>query len=111
MGVDWDKHLLGPLHNVFAEKARWEPVKSAKGAEFYDIDGILTGPISRTTKALTVKAVSIPPVPSSVCAMLFLPCRRRKDRVFLYSVSTLFVVSDVQPDSHGGTHLILNKVK
>ncbi|AMG70231.1 head-tail joining protein [Morganella morganii] len=112
MGVDWDKHLLGPLHNVFAEKARWEPVKSAKGAEFYDIDGIFDrayfqnyestdgeSGINTTRPILGVRDVifTVPPA--------------KGDRVFLYSVSTLFVVSDVQPDSHGGTHLILNKVK
>jgi len=41
---------------------------------------------------------------------------KQGDRVFVgivggVPVNTLFAVSDVQPDSHGGTKLILNKVK
>ncbi|MNW67531.1 hypothetical protein D3C74_461240 [compost metagenome] len=41
---------------------------------------------------------------------------KQGDRVFIgivggVLVNTLFAVSDVQPDSHGGTKLILNKVQ
>lgn len=112
MGVDWDKHLLNPLHAVYSEKVRWEPVKSAKGTKPYDIYGIFDrayfqnyGTMDDESSINTTRPIL------GVRDVIFRVPPEQGDRVFIYSVNTLFVVSDVQPDSHGETHLILNKVK
>lgn len=109
MPVDWDRHLLKPLQGVFGEAANWRP----RNGDSYDISGIfdraytqavdpLDGDdpgINTTSPVLGVRdaAFRTPPV--------------RGDRLFLYREQCLYVVSDVQPDSHGGTKLILNRVK
>ncbi|EHJ8971175.1 hypothetical protein G6S35_003126 [Salmonella enterica] len=109
MPVDWDRHLLKPLQNVFGESVRYQPVTG----DAYDITGIFDraytqdvepleegGPAINTTKpVLGVRdaAFSAPPV--------------RGDRVLIKRLNTWFVVADIQPDSHGGTRLELNRIK
>lgn len=112
MGVDWDKHLLNPLHTVFAEKVRWDPVKSAKGTDPYDIDGIFDRAYFQNYESTDDESSINTTKPIlGVRDVIFKVSPQKGDRVFIYSINTLFVVYDVQPDSHGGTHLLLNKVK
>ncbi|EML7933205.1 UNVERIFIED_ORG: hypothetical protein EC838_3196 [Providencia alcalifaciens] len=107
MGVDWDKHLLNPLHNVFAEKANWRP----KTGEHYDIEGIFDRAYAQNYESLDGESgINTTRPILGVRDAIFKTTPVKGDKVFIYSVSTLFVVGDVQPDSHGGTHLILNKV-
>ena len=110
MSVNWDRRLLTPLEKVFAEPVNWRP---RDGSDPYDIKGIFdraytqdVAPpddgdptINTTSPVLGVRdaVFRVPPV--------------QGDRLFLYRENRVYVVSDVQPDSHGGTKLILNRVK
>ncbi len=107
MAVDWDKHLLNPLHGIFAEKVHWRPKKG----EHYDIEGIFDRAYAQNYDALDGESgINTTRPILGVRDALFSASPVKGDRVFIYSVNALFVVSDVQPDSHGGTHLYLNKV-
>lgn len=107
MAIDWDKHLLSPLHHVFAEKANWRPKKGAH----YDIDGIFDRAYAQHVESLDGESgINTTRPILGVRDAIFKKQPVRGDKVFIYSVNALFVVADVQPDSHGGTHLILNKV-
>ncbi|PCQ37208.1 head-tail joining protein [Providencia rettgeri] len=107
MGVDWDKHLLNPLHNVFSEKVNWRP----KTGEHYDIEGIFDRAYAQNYESLDGgSGINTTRPILGVRDAIFKAAPVKGDKVFIYSVSTLFVVGDVHPDSHGGTHLILNKV-
>lgn len=109
MGIDWDSKLLSPLQAVFGESVNYRP---ASGTAF-DITGIFDRAytqdveplddgdptINTTQPVLGVRdaAFSTPPL--------------QGDCLYIPRVAQLFVVKDVQPDSHGGTKLILNRVK
>ena len=108
MPVDWDANVLAPLHEVFADKANYRP----KNGEPYDIEGVFDRAhfrdvitpdgdiaISETNPILGVRDATMKTSPV------------QGDRVYIEKVNTLFVVNDVQPDSHGGTRLELNEVK
>ncbi|TDB48230.1 head-tail joining protein [Photorhabdus khanii] len=108
MGINWDQHLLAPLHNVFGDTVEYKP----SGGEPYFINGIFDRAYTQTVESLddtsTINTTS--PVLGVRDAEFQAP-PRKGDRVFVGVVNTLFAVADVQPDSHGGTKLILNKVK
>ncbi|MBQ0533466.1 hypothetical protein CHI95_00105 [Providencia rettgeri] len=107
MAIDWDKHLLNPLHHVFAEKANWRPKKG----EHYDIEGIFDRAYAQNYESTDGESgINTTSPLLGVRDVIFASPPIKGDRVFIYSVNTLFVVADIQPDSHGGTHLILNKV-
>lgn len=107
--VDWDTKLLAPLQGVFGEPVEYRPRHGAAfaitgifdRAYTVDVDPIDdNGPTVNTTRpVLGVRdsAFESPPVQGD---MLYIP-----------RVRTLFKVADVQPDSHGGSRLELNKVK
>lgn len=109
--VDWDKNLLGPLHGVFGEQVEYRPDKG-NGAPFM-ITGVFDraytreidvidddGPTLNTTRpVLGVRDSAFPSPPA------------QGDRLYVPRVNALFTVADVQPDSHGGSRLELNKVK
>ncbi|WP_439292354.1 MULTISPECIES: head-tail joining protein [Rahnella] len=113
MGVNWDLHLLRPLHGVFGDPVDFRPV----GGVAYIISGIFDRAYTQDVEPLedgsTINTTS--PV-LGVLDSEFSSPPKRGDRVFIglvggEQVNTLFAVSDVQPDSHGGSKLILNRVK
>lgn len=108
MPVNWDIHLLQPLQNVFGETVNYRP----KGEVAYDITGIFDRAYTRDVEPLEAGDPTInttKPV-LGVRDASFTTQPKAGDRVYVYSVETLFVVCDVQPDSHGGTRLELNRV-
>ncbi|MBD2781950.1 head-tail joining protein [Xenorhabdus szentirmaii] len=108
MPIDWDKHLLTPLHKQFAERVNWQPKKGQP----YDIEGIFDRAYAQQMESLDGDSSinTTKPLLGVRDAVFDVP-PKQGDRVFIYSVNTLFNVSDVQPDSHGGTHLLLNRIK
>lgn len=107
--VDWDKKLLAPLQGVFGEPVEYRP---RQGTPF-SITGIFdraytvdvepiddNGPTVNTTRPVLGVRDSAFPSPPAQGDMLYIP-----------RVRTLFKVADVQPDSHGGSRLELNKVR
>ncbi|WP_323169770.1 head-tail joining protein [Pantoea agglomerans] len=113
MSVDWDRELLSPLQAEFGEAVNYQP---AHGAAF-DISGIFDRPYTQEVEPLdaddpginTTHAVLGVRDGEFIAAGQTLP--QQGDRLYVPSVSTLFVVADVQPDSHGGRKLVLNRVK
>ncbi|WP_289992131.1 head-tail joining protein [Photorhabdus laumondii] len=113
MGINWDQHLLEPLHNVFGDMVEYRP----SGGKPYFINGIFDRAYTQTVESLddtsTINTTS--PV-LGVRDVEFQAQPKKGDRVFVgivggVPVNTLFAVADTQPDSHGGTKLILNRVK
>ncbi|WP_168393464.1 head-tail joining protein [Erwinia amylovora] len=113
MGINWDQHLLAPLHNVFGDQVEYRPASG----EVYTVSGIFDRAYTQDVEPLddgsTINTTS--PV-LGVRDSQFKKQPRKGDRVFIgvvggVPVNTLFTVSDTQPDSHGGTKLILNRVK
>jgi hypothetical protein len=108
MPIDWDKHLLGPLHNQFAERVNWRP----QVGEPHDIMGVFDRAYTPQIEALgSDSPVNTTKPILGVRDAVFKVPPQQGDRVFVYSIEAEFIVSDVQPDSHGGTHLQLNRVK
>ncbi|KKZ18108.1 phage protein [Serratia marcescens] len=109
--IDWDKKLLAPNHNVFGQPVEYRPDKGL-GTPFM-INGIFDraytreiepldddGPTLNTTRpVLGVRDSQFPTPP------------QQGDKLYIPLEKALFVVADVQPDSHGGTRLELNRVK
>ncbi len=108
MPIDWDKHLLVPLHQQFAERVNWRP----KNGQPYDIAGVFDRAYAQQMETLDGDSSinTTKPILGVRDAIFNVP-PQQGDRVFVYSVNTEFTVNDVQPDSHGGTHLLLNRVK
>lgn len=108
MPIDWDAHLLAPLHEVFGDKANFRP----KNAEAYDIVGVFDRAYTRDIVTLEgdIEVNTTSPV-LGVRDVQFKAPPCQGDRVYVYAVGTLYAVKDVQPDSHGATRLELNEVK
>ncbi|WMT17429.1 head-tail joining protein [Serratia fonticola] len=113
MGINWDHHLLSPLHTVFGDLHEYRPKNGAP----YTISGIFDRAYTQDVEPLddgsTINTTS-PVLGIRDIEMKSKP--KQGDRVFISvvggtAVNTLFTVSDVQPDSHGGTKLILNRIK
>ncbi|MFZ1871724.1 MAG: hypothetical protein WAU54_02850 [Chania sp.] len=113
MGINWDKHLLKPLQKVFGDSVEYRPA----GGIPYSISGILDRAYTQDVEPLddgsTINTTS-PVLGVRDAEMKAKPVQG--DRVFIgivggVAVNTLFAVADAQPDSHGGTKLILNRVK
>lgn len=113
MGVDWDSELLSPLQSVFGEPVNYRPARG----EAFDISGIFDRPYTQEVEPLdaddpginTTHAVLGVRDGEFTAAGRALP--EQGDRLFVASAATVFVVADVQPDSHGGRKLVLNRVK
>ncbi|WP_340611993.1 head-tail joining protein [Xenorhabdus bharatensis] len=107
MPIDWDKHLLAPLHKQFGEKVNWRP----KQGKPYDIMGVFDRAYTQQVESLDGESSinTTKPLLGVRDTALKVP-PKQGDRVFIYRLETEFVVNDVQPDSHGGTHLQLNRV-
>lgn len=113
MGINWDQHLLRPLHSVFGDPVDYRPAVGVA----YTISGIFDRPYTQEVEPLddgsTINTTS--PVLGVLDSQFILP-PKRGDRVFIgtvggTAVNTLFAIADIQPDSHGGSKLILNRVK
>ncbi len=110
MAVNWDRHLLAPLQQVFGEPINWRP---RDGSETYDISGIFDRAYTQEVASLDGDDPDInttSPV-LGVRDAVFRSPPVQGDRLYLYREACVYVVADVQPDSHGGTKLILNRVK
>lgn len=117
MGINWDNHLLGPLHNVFGDQHEYRP---AGGTSFL-INGIFDRGYAQATENLDGDSVMNTTSPTlGIRDAEFLSAGRamprQSDRVFIKDVggvpvNQLFVVANVEPDSHGGSKLVLNVVK
>lgn len=107
--IDWDQHLLAPLQETFGEPVNYRPAGSAA----YDITGIFDRAYTQDVEPLddgdpTVNTTN--PV-LGVRDAAFRKPPLQGDRLYIPREAQLFVVKDVQPDSHGGSKLILNRVK
>ena len=116
MGVDWDLHLLSPLHGVFGDEHEYRP----RNGTPFTINGIFDrgyaqvaenldgeSEINTSSPMLGVRDAEFRKLGKSQPAV--------SDRVFIKTVgghiiNQLFVVSNVEPDSHGGSRLVLNVV-
>ncbi|EGG3071024.1 hypothetical protein MOR33_004826 [Salmonella enterica] len=109
MPVNWDLSLLRPLQDVFGECVCYQPVSG----DAYNITGIFDRAYTQDVEPLEEGGPTInttKPV-LGVRDAVFRAPPARGDRVLVKRINTWFVVSDVQPDSHGGTRLELNRVK
>jgi len=108
MAVDWDTHLLAPLHGVFGELVNYRP--QIVGGDAYDIVGIFDRAYTRDVETLEgdIATNTTKPVLGVRDAQFKSP-PRQYDQLFVRG--RLYVVIDVQPDGHGGTRLELNQVK
>lgn len=106
--INWDQKLLAPLHRVFGQPINYRP----KNGVAFDTEGIFDRPYSEefeTPEGSSEINTTSPVI--GVRAGAFLTEPAQGDRLYLYSDNTTYVVSDVQPDSHGGIKLILNLCK
>lgn len=113
MGINWDQHLLSPLHGIFGDPVDFRPAGGAP----YTVSGIFDRAYTQEVDPLddgsTINTTS--PV-LGVRDSEFISPPKKGDRVFVgvvggNLVNTLFAISDIQPDSHGGSKLILNRIK
>ena len=106
--IDWDSNLLDPIHEEFGEPANFRP----KGGAPYDITGIFDRAHVRDIVTLEgdIAITDTKPV-LGVRDVCFKSPPKQYDMVYIPRIKTLFVVMEVQPDSHGGTRLVLNEVK
>ncbi len=106
MGINWDAHLLQPLQNVFGEPVNFRPTVGAA----YDIIGIFDRAYTQDVETLDEGSTINTTKPVlGVRDAVFVSPPVKGDRLYIPRVNTVFVVSDVQPDSHGGSKLILNR--
>lgn len=106
--INWDEKLLAPLQKVFGQSINYRP----KNGVAFDTEGIFDRPYSKEFETLdgSSEINTTSPV-IGVRASAFLKEPSQGDRLYIYSDNTIYVVSDVQPDSHGGLKLILNVCK
>ncbi|MDA8487480.1 head-tail joining protein [Kluyvera sp. Awk 3] len=117
MGVDWDLHLLSPLHGVFGDEQEYRP----RNGTPFPINGIFDRGYAQVTENLDGdSAINTTSPVLGVRDAEFTdsgrPLPAVSDRVFIKTaggkpVNQLFVVANVEPDSHGGSKLVLNVVK
>lgn len=106
--INWDEKLLAPLQRVFGQPINYRP----KNGIAFDTEGIFDRPYSKEFETLDGSSEINTTSPIiGVRLSQFLREPKQGDRLFIYSDKTLYVVSDVQPDSHGGVKLILNVCK
>ncbi|EIM2940347.1 hypothetical protein K5Z62_004256 [Escherichia coli] len=106
--VDWDGELLAPLMSVFGEVCEHHP----RGGEAYTVTGIFDRAYSQQLTGEDGSAVSVStfPVVGVRDAELMIP-PRQGDIFRIIRTGETFIIRDIQPDSHGGTRLELNRVK
>lgn len=106
--INWDQKVLAPLQRIFGEPINYRP----KNGTPFDTVGIFDRPYSKEFETLdgSIEINTTSPI-IGVRLSQFFREPKQGDRLFIYSDSTLYVVSDVQPDSHGSIKLILNVCK
>ena len=117
MGVDWDLHLLSPLHGAFGDEHEYRP----RNGTPFTINGIFDRGYAQVAENLDGDSEINTSSPMlGVCDAEFRqlgkPQPAVSDRVYIKTVggqviNQLFVVSNVEPDSHGGSRLVLNVAK
>jgi hypothetical protein len=112
MAVDWDAAVLQPCHDVaFGEPAIFRPVGAPA---LDDVIGIFFDGYTRNVDlgesvgVTTVKPVFVVRVEQFAARAARLP--KQSDGLFVKSVSTTYVIKDVQPDGVGELRLELHKV-
>jgi hypothetical protein len=107
MDINWDTYLLAPLQNVFGEPVNYRPTVGSA----YDITGVFDRAYTQDVEPVNPGDPSINttlPVLGTREA-IFTAYPVKGDRLYVYSVDTLFIVRDIRTDSHGGIKLILNR--
>ncbi|NIH11594.1 MAG: hypothetical protein G5702_04515 [Serratia symbiotica] len=111
--VDEIYHTRGskPIHSILTKNAYSAAYAIASAADRIHVPR--TGGVGSLDDGSTINTTK--PV-LGVRDSQFQALPKQGDRVFIgivggVLVNTLFAVADVQPDSHGGTKLILNKVR
>ncbi|WPU24997.1 hypothetical protein RI049_09760 [Cedecea neteri] len=115
MGVNWDKHLLGPLHREFGDEHEYRPQRETP----FPVNGVFDRGYAQVSENLDGDSeinTTNPVLGVRDADFSGRPMPAQGDRVFIKTVggqpvNQLYVVADVQPDSHGGTKLVLNMVK
>lgn len=114
-GVDWDTFLLAPLHGVFGDTHEYRP---SNGTPF-NVNGVFDRGYVQVMENLDGGSeinTTNPVMGVRDADFLGHAFPVQGDRVFIKTVgktpvNQLFSVSDVQPDSHGGSKLVLKVVK
>ncbi|NID15385.1 head-tail joining protein [Luteibacter yeojuensis] len=103
MPIDWDKHVLAPLAQVFAEPAEYIP----QVGDPYPITGVFDSAYKDVDLIdPQVDATSTKPV-IGVRRSIFQAEPVQGDRVRIPSAATLFLVREVRDDGHGSVKLML----
>lgn len=106
--VDWDKKLLAPLFGVFGEECEHRP----RGGEPYRLTGIFDRAYVQQVIVEDGGTESNSVFPG--LGVRDAECRVKPEQGDIFLIvrtGDLYTVNDVQPDSHGGTRLELNRVK
>jgi hypothetical protein len=106
MAINWDSLVLAPVMGIFGEDqlprytsrngVAFDLADAVYDSEYQDI--IVQDDMSSVTQSRPVLGVRL---------SLFALPPKQNDKVFIPSVNTTFVVSDVRPDGHGHAKLIL----
>lgn len=106
--VDWDSLVLAPLFGIFAEPIDYAP---ASGASSYRIAGVYDAqyhPIDPDTGVRLMSSAPMIGVRDTELALLGAPAPQQDDRMTVVRLGLMFVIREVQPDSHGHTRCLLN---
>lgn len=106
MGIDWDANLLAPLFEQFGEPVNYRP----KSGNAYDITGIFDRAYAQQVESLEGADINTTNPILGIRDSEFTVLPKKGDKVYIYRIDSLFIVSSVEPDSHGGSKLVLNKV-
>ena len=108
MAVDWDKHVLAPLHKVFGERVQFQPV----GGTAYDIASAVFDRAYTTVEVVGgMEVSSVRPVLGIRSSQFTGAVAKQGDRFKLYATNETFVVQRAEPDSHGEIKYLLNLQK
>jgi len=106
MSVDWDKHVLAPCLDVFGEPITYMP---AMGSPF-SIIGVFNNAYSSITLIDDGSEINTTKPVLGVRDSEFPKPPVQGDKLYVPSVKATYIVRDVNPDSHGHTNLMLNRV-
>jgi hypothetical protein len=106
MPIDWDKEVLAPLQDVFAEPVAYT---TAAGAVLLDIQGVFDAAYRNVDLSDPLGTTTIVPV-LGVRLALFIAPPGQDDEIQIPSVNTTYVVREVRPDGHGWAKLMLGRV-
>ncbi|MDK8187773.1 MULTISPECIES: head-tail joining protein [Sphingomonas] len=116
MAIDWDADVLGAVMSVFGEGDRSVPASlptyTPKGGRAFQLaDAVYDEQYTRVIQEGEGSEVSttgpVIGVREAVFRAAGQPQPQQGDRVFVPSKDQLYLVQDVQPDSHGHVLLIL----